>query len=89
MKERQARHDRHNDQRSDNQIEAHMAGGRVAPRPRTDPYERISRIRLLPWMDGVKAYARIWMLDADAGDPLAHQSDHAIPVDVAGLASAA
>ena len=36
-------------------------------------------IRLLPWMNSVKAYTRIRMRDADAGNPSAHQSVHALP----------
>jgi hypothetical protein len=32
--------------------------GRPLP-PRTDPYERLSRIRLLSWMLGLKAYTRV------------------------------
>src|SRR6266446_8162487 len=61
----------------------------VARYPRTDPYERISRIRLLPWMNGVKAHIRIRMHDVDAGNPPAHQSLHTLPVHVVPLASAA
>ena len=61
----------------------------LATAPRTDPYERLSRIRLLPWMGGVKANIRIWMHDADAGNPPANQAVHALPVDAACLASTA
>src|SRR5579864_5284759 len=40
-------------------------------------------------MNGVKAHTWIRMHDADAGNPPAHQSVHALPVDAASLASTA
>jgi len=57
--------------------------------PATYPYERISHIRLLPWMNGVKANTRIRMHDADAGNTPAHRTLHALLVDTATLAPTA
>ena len=61
----------------------------VARYPRTDPYARLSRIRLLPRMNGVEANIGIRMQDVDAGNPPAHQSVQARPVDAAVLATTA
>jgi hypothetical protein len=42
----------------------------VTRHPRTDPYVRRYRIRLLPWMHGVKAHTRERMQDALGGNPM-------------------
>ena len=46
----------------------------VTRHPPTDPYVRHDRIRLLPWMHGVKAHTRKRMQDALGGNPAVNVS---------------
>ena len=53
---------------------------RVSTHPRTDPYERNSRIRLLPRMSDVEALIRIWMLGPRRGQVAATDTCEPVPV---------
>jgi hypothetical protein len=57
--------------------------------PRTDPHERNYRMRLLSWMNGIKANLGIRMKNARAWDPPRLQSAHLRPVKVVPLAATA
>jgi hypothetical protein len=54
--------------------------------PRTDPDERNSRIRLLPWVFDGKADARPGMKDAWSREPVIGQPDHSLPDQAMSLA---
>src|SRR5207244_5132501 len=49
--------------------------------PRTDPYERDSRIRLLPWMFGVEPHVGIRMQDHSAWNPGRDEWSKTLPAD--------
>ncbi len=54
---------------------------------RTDPHERHYRMRLLSWMNGVKADARVRMKNTRLGEPPHLQLPHSRPVQVSPLAA--
>src|SRR6266481_9455528 len=63
--------------------------GRPLPgAPRTEPYERLSRIRLPPRVFDGEAIAWPGVADFGFGEPVVGQLDHALPREVVPLAAA-
>src|SRR5215469_13452018 len=60
-------------------------GPAVTGRPRTEPYERLSRIRLPPWVFDGEAYARPRMKDSRFGEPVVRQPGYPGPRELVPL----
>src|SRR5260370_38348511 len=63
-------------------------GTPVTGAPRTEPYERLSRIRLPPRVIDGKAITWPGVADFGFGEPVVGQLDHALPGEIMPLAAA-